>query len=60
MPKNESESDLIEKARNAYRDAEVEMRTYEKIREEREKEEEIFKTAWESVKLGQDENTFIE
>jgi len=29
------------------------------ILEEREKEEEIFKTAWESVKLGQDERTFV-
>ena len=27
--------------------------------EEREEEEEIFKTAWQSVKLGQDERTFV-
>lgn len=52
MPKEDSESELVEKVKTAYREAELQMRAHEKVREEREKEEEIFKTAWEAVKLG--------
>lgn len=51
-PASSTEADITEKATFAYRTSELELRREQLILEEREKEEEIFKTAWESVKLG--------
>lgn len=60
MPKTTSEVENIMMIKNAYRDAELFLRAEEQIRQLREKEEEIFKTAWEAVKLGMDEHTYVE
>lgn len=55
----QSEQDIAEKATFAYRSTELEIRKEAKILEEREKEEALFKTAYDAVKLGLDERTFI-
>lgn len=60
MDKTQSETDLRDKAATAYTNAEIDARRAQKIEEERERQEEILKTAWESVKLGQDERTFVD
>lgn len=59
-PAGRTEPDIKEKATNAYRVAEMQLKTEQKIAQEKAEEEELLKLAWQSVSIGQAERAFVD
>jgi len=55
-----TEADIKEKAKNAYRVAEMRLKTEARVAWEMAEQEELLKTAWRSVQIGQAEKAFVD
>lgn len=60
MPPGRGETEIRDMAANAYRVAEGQKRTEDKIEDELAQREELVRTAWLSVTIGQAERAFVD